>query len=82
MVVVVLEYGVVLVGDKMQMFGLCDILSSGIIYIFVGIKLIGMKVLQFVSLVVVSVLSSYLVILELVVCMVDGKVFSVENVDW
>lgn len=45
MVVVVLEYGGVLKGDRMQVFGLRDIFSLFIIDVFVGVKFFGMKVL-------------------------------------
>lgn len=82
MVVVVLEYGGVLKGDKMQVFGLCDILSLLIINVLMVVKFFGMKVLYEGVLIIIDQFSSYLVVLELVVCVFDGKMFSEDSVNW
>lgn len=82
MVVVVLEYGGVLKGDRMQILGLCDIFSFFIINVLVGVKFFGMKVLYEGVLIDINQLSSYLVIFELVVCVVDGKFFIEDSVNW
>ncbi|RLM26735.1 hypothetical protein BIY29_05210 [Brenneria alni] len=82
MVIVVPEHGAALAGDKMQMSGLRDIPSPSITHVPVGVKLFGLPTPRQDRPLEIKSQSSYLAISELVVRMLDGKIFSASSVDW
>ncbi|WP_139498345.1 cellulose biosynthesis protein BcsG, partial [Escherichia coli] len=82
MVVVVPEHGGALKGDRMQVSGLRDIPSPSITDVPVGVKFFGMKAPHQGAPIVIDQPSSFLAISDLVVRVLDGKIFSEDNVDW
>ncbi len=81
MVVVVPEHGGALKGDRMQVSGLRDIPSPSITDVPVGVKFFGMKAPHR-GAVLIEQPSSFLAISDLVVRVLDGKIFTEDNVDW
>ncbi len=82
MVVVVPEHGGALKGDRMQVSGLRDIPSPSITDVPVGVKFFGMKAPHQGAPIVIDQPSSFLAISDLVVRVLDGKIFTEDNVDW
>ena len=82
MVVVVPEHGGALKGDRMQVSGLRDIPSPSITDVPVGVKFFGMKAPHQGAPIVIEQPSSFLAISDLVVRVLDGKIFTEDNVDW
>lgn len=82
MVVMVPEHGAALQGDKMQVSGLRDIPSPSITHVPTAIKFFGMKSPHQGAPIEVNQPSSFLAISELVVRVLDGKIFTQESVDW
>ncbi|HFV8272858.1 TPA: cellulose biosynthesis protein BcsG, partial [Escherichia coli] len=69
-------------GDRMQVSGLRDIPSPSITDVPVGVKFFGMKAPHQGAPIVIDQPSSFLAISDLVVRVLDGKIFSDDNVDW
>lgn len=82
LLMVVPEHGAALVGDKIQISGLRDIPSPSITHVPVGIKFINMKAAKPTSQIHVQEPTSYLAVSEMTARLVDGKVFTEDNVDW
>lgn len=82
MVVVVPEHGGALKGDRMQVSGLRDIPSPSITNVPAGVKFFGMKAPHQGAPIVINQPSSYLAISDLVVRVLDGKIFTEDSVDW
>ncbi|EPB7100626.1 cellulose biosynthesis protein BcsG [Escherichia coli] len=82
MVVVVPEHGGALKGGRMQVSGLRDIPSPSITDVPVGVKFFGMKAPHQGAPIVIEQPSSFLAISDLVVRVLDGKIFTEDNVDW
>lgn len=82
LLMVVPEHGAALVGDKIQVSGLRDIPSPSITHVPVGIKFINMKAAKPATQIRVKTQTSYLAISEMAARLVDGKVFTEDNVDW
>ena len=82
MVVVVPEHGGALKGDRMQVSGLRDIPSPSITDVPVGVKFFGMRAPHQGAPIVIDQPSSFLAISDLVVRVLDGKIFTEDNVDW
>lgn len=82
LLMVVPEHGAALVGDKIQVSGLRDIPSPSITHVPVGIKFINMKAAKPATQIRVKTQTSYLAISEMAARLVDGKIFTEDNVDW
>lgn len=80
--IVVPEHGAALKGDKMQISGLRDIPSPSITNVPVSVKFFGMKSPHQGGAIEISQPSSFLAISELIVRILDGKIFTDGNVDW
>ncbi len=81
MVVVVPEHGGALKGDRMQVSGLRDIPSPSITDVPVGVKFFGMKA-PHQGHRLSSTNRAASAISDLVVRVLDGKIFTEDNVDW
>lgn len=66
----------------MQVSGLRDIPSPSITDVPVGVKFFGMKAPHQGAPIVIDQPSSFLAISDLVVRVLDGKIFTKDNVDW
>lgn len=82
MVVMVPEHGAALKGDKMQVSGLRDIPSPSITNVPTAIKFIGMKAPHQGVPIEIDQPSSFLAVSELVTRVLDGKIFTEDNVNW
>lgn len=82
MVVVIPEHGAALVGDKVQLSGLRDIPSPSMTLVPAGVKFFGTKAPDPAHLQEVAGPTSYLAISELIARVVDGKLFTSDNIDW
>ncbi|HFZ8994694.1 TPA: cellulose biosynthesis protein BcsG [Citrobacter freundii] len=82
MVVMVPEHGGALKGDKMQISGLRDIPSPSITNVPAAVKFFGMKAPHQGAPIDINQPSSFLAISELVVRVVDGKLFVADSVNW
>ena len=75
------EHGGALKGDRMQVSGLRDIPSPSITDVPVGVKFFGMKAPHQGAPIVIDQPSSFLAISDLVVRVLDGKIFTEDNVE-
>ena len=82
MVVLVPEHGAALQGDKMQVSGLRDIPSPSITNVPTAIKFFGMKSPHQGAPITITQPSSFLAISEIVTRVLDGKIFTEDNVNW
>ncbi|WBU49544.1 cellulose biosynthesis protein BcsG [Kosakonia pseudosacchari] len=82
MVVLVPEHGGALQGDKMQVSGLRDIPSPSITNVPTAIKFFGMKSPHQGAPITITQPSSFLAVSEIVTRVLDGKIFTEDNVDW